>query len=506
VSIRTALTLFVTLLLETRSAAALAQLTEQYDARSTISDLPYITLSAQVLDSEPLGAAYILAVRKALGKPIFSRYLWMMLQRYMHMCLMRMHPSLDVFKQAFLAETVVYLDTTVLIEALLPSEEFHSACRSACDYMNALGIRAVVTTHTLDEFTRVLEDANRLQTTSVATGHRNPFVRNFESSRKILEGPWDTFYQTLVRDLKPLLRSLGIDVDEHDYSELTEEPGFAAVTEATATAAISLGWSKRPEIVRHDALLLFLIRKLRQEAVGSGRYWFLSDDFSVYLASRALGVSGEPPLSVTPDVWLQTLSLFPVRDKTITDEFSRDAARGVMGFLGSKWSEGLPEFSRAEVRDILQPALTGKGFTPVALLKRAEEKLLQEWLETSPQARDTNTWGSYASSLLDLDQETIAEQEGLIRDLRSKVSLLERYRRVVSIYLTAALAILSGVAIAFITTTAIPVVVQSRFPALVALFASLGLVVTSLWWSSSARLVLWRTTEKFLKRHRRRGR
>lgn len=427
---------FMAHFLSSRTVGGLAQIAEGRHDNAALY-VPYIRFAAATIRDQTLADAYCVAMVEGLQMQAFSLYFWKMLQKYIAIWVMRLHPDISTFKELFVDDSVVYLDTNVVVGLLLPSEPHNDVCVAACEYMNALEIDARVTKETLDELLRLLRRADEIVTSGrpLSKDHDNPFVKNHLSGRRAVEGTWEQFYMRLSTRMTALLNQLGIVVEEKDHSALFEDPDFPDFFERVKEARLRLdprGGPKPDPLARHDALHLLLVKRLREHgAAKQTKYWFLSYDLSLYLACSTLPPAGESPLCLMLDVWLQFLSLFPLRSREETEVFSSEVARFVMGYFAGSWADRMPELGKDDLRKLLKPRVEPGEFLPEQLLQRAETVVLRQWMENPQElllrqhlAAEYTTKEDMLRLTLDGQGQTIARLDAERRKLKGEVAPL----------------------------------------------------------------------------------
>jgi hypothetical protein len=391
--LRTAVDRFFALFLESRTVASLANLPDLPDLRGDIFYLQCIELSARTIRSQELRQRYSKALSDAVQEDVFRDYLWDTLRRYVSMCVMRVQPSAGAFSEVFFDSSSILLDTNVIISLMLSSETQHRVATSVCDYMHVVGFDVRVTAETLHEFYQVFDVANRLPDRDRAdTKHENPFIRDYaRKEAQQLACSWDDYCLQVRTRLDPELTRFGIVRDDTPLDSLLADAEFANAQQAIGEAVTRLKRRKGPDALRHDALLISYVLKIRTEQSHDrrARTILLTADLTLYLACKLLGRTVEtktPSPAVMVDVWLQTLALFPLRGPEVSRNLLRDAARAVSEFLTSEYTQVLPPFTRPELAKLLKPLLASGQYPPHYLLERAEEKILVDWL-ADPQNR-----------------------------------------------------------------------------------------------------------------------
>lgn len=416
---------FITRFSESRTTASLAQI--RSDPKSVLPHalLAYVVRSTcefRAKDQQNLADAYLSAVEECVGQDHFVGFLWCMIQLYITVELLRLNPSGTSIKQRLFDACRVLLDTNILHDLLLPTREGHSVVSTLMKQMIGLSITPVVTDETLREWETRVQRAIHIREgdTQSQIARSNAFIVDHASEVMTNKIGWDEYIANLTSSkLKIRLQQLGIELIAPDWSALqhNNQEEYQLLHTAIDTAWESLWKGKKsPEQVTHDARhLLFVEAERSSSREIKSKCWFLSRDISVNVVSQSLKSRGaQPPLSVLPDVWLQTLSVFPCKvgcEATGTAEVMTE-------FLSSNWYYAFDVLS-PELLDSLELASSDVCLDEEDPLKLVADAVVDMRINY-PQAADLNSDLSAREKVL--DQIIYDVQNAVVSSLHSQNS------------------------------------------------------------------------------------
>ena len=157
---------FITQFTESRTTASLAQI--QSDPGSVLpselfSHVVHSTTEFRKREQRDLANAYVSAVEETLRDDHFAKFLWSMIQLYFIIELLRLNPAGASLKQHLFGQCTVILDTNILHDLLLPSQEGHSLISTLIQHMVGLSIIPVVTDETLREWEKRVQRAIQIR-------------------------------------------------------------------------------------------------------------------------------------------------------------------------------------------------------------------------------------------------------------------------------------------------------------------------------------------------------
>jgi hypothetical protein len=240
----------------------------------------------------------------------------------------------------FLAEETfrggrLYLDSSVVICALLSESRHHGVFHELRKICQALDTQLCVSRLTVDEVRAVAAEQERIApeiydrvSPSLATRIKSDFFNTYtamkESNPEIefasLFGPFNRLTETL--------QSLGIEVvDDSALVDLEEREDLTKIKESVQAASLEL--RKRPKFanaLRHDAVMF---RFLRMEKTAHPKVWLVTKDVSLPRAWTLIEPNGLNVSCFLLDGLLQSISPFMLRDEasdSFVETFSQSVA------------------------------------------------------------------------------------------------------------------------------------------------------------------------------------
>jgi hypothetical protein len=330
--------------------------------------------SVAALPSELQDAAR-LAFEEALQTPTPEQgdYLYSIGQVFYVVELLHLDPELQALELARFEETRLFLDTNLLIAALLDEIREHDPVIALLRLCRSLRFHLCYSQRTVEEFESLIDAADEEyrrhppfsheMAAELAPAVASPFLRSYFLSWPKHKWSWGQF-RTYVAAWRGQLEKEGILLDDtcpHQMSGRRYEHLKLRLGRATSLGRDGYRPPKRPRAAEHDAYMLSAIEQLitsdEAEAHPFGhRYWFLTNDRRLAECARATASSEAGSVCMLSEEWLQYISPF------LSADVSREQAADVFArLLGSRFFVSLG--TGIDLED-LQPFTTPnvKGF------------------------------------------------------------------------------------------------------------------------------------------------
>jgi hypothetical protein len=284
------------------------------------------------------------ALREAIAHPseVVKEYLYAAGQGYYMVGLLNLDPELQAVQRVRFEQTTVYLDTNLLVAALLPE---HSSCEAALSLIGLCveaGLQVRYSETTASEVERLLEAADNdyaahppldpARATLLAPLVDNPFLQAWLGSWGEARLAWPQF-RTRLSAWKGVLEHLGVSLDsgpdEIDVPRARTDAFRQALREAD---------SKRPEnrrrrasALKHDARMLGAIEMLLRQDDSAphpfgGPFWFVTLDRGVVDAARQMLKAGCRHNCMLAEEWVHYIAPFvspDISDSDPSDVFAK---------------------------------------------------------------------------------------------------------------------------------------------------------------------------------------
>jgi len=309
-----------------------------------------LELAIATLPSELQDAARR-AFEEALQSPTPEQgdYLYSIGQVYYVVELLHLDPELQALERARFEETWLFLDTNLLIAALLPEIREHDVVLALLRLCRQLGFHLCYSERTVGEFDSLIDAADEEYrhhppfshelAVQLAPAVASPFLRSYFLSWPEKKWSWVQF-RTHVAAWRGQLETHGIVLDDacprrmsgKRYDHLKRRLGSGASTGGKDNRPV-----KKPRAVEHDAHMLSaveqLIAKDDADAHPFGhRYWFLTNDRRLAECARASTSSEIGSVCMLTEEWLQYISPF------LSADVSRDQAADLFArLLGNRF-------------------------------------------------------------------------------------------------------------------------------------------------------------------------
>jgi hypothetical protein len=243
---------------------------------------------------------------------------------------------LGIEGQDFLSEEIfsngtLYLDSSVVIPALLTASRHHHVFNELCKVCKRLRITMLVTRPTVDEVRGVAADQEKMAEKlyayvyervpeSITAKARGAFFEAYASVRKSgvvpslpnLFGPFQRLADTLRTNL-------GIEVvDDEGFEKALESPDFERIKQVLQECSRRVRKREKfANALAHDAKVFLYLRSECRSP--ESKIWFLTRDASLPVAWRKLQSDGPEMRCFMLDGLLQSISPFVVADEEVKD-------------------------------------------------------------------------------------------------------------------------------------------------------------------------------------------
>ena len=265
-------------------------------------------------------------------------YLFSLAQSYFIINVLHLDPECNSCTKESLQQKKVFIDTNVILHALVGSKKRNKAADSALRLTSELGISIVFSKRTKQEYDNLMQNAEQ----SLGREPRVPKKR-FEKVRNDLEDgvlkdylikkqkqPTLTFagYMDRLEEVEAILKNrYSIAYDGNDYEDIHNNLDMPTLKEIVTEEGTKFYLYKSDDVAEHDVFHILLIQELRRQEKGDflgPKYWFLTHDRSLQSVERRFGKFEVFPSSVFLDNWIQLISpmLAPEQTKTAKDTYA----------------------------------------------------------------------------------------------------------------------------------------------------------------------------------------
>ena len=210
---------------------------------------------------------------------------------------------------------VFYLDTNVLLPAIVLNDANARMFEEMAGVAKTLGISLRVTRATINETRRVAANRRMLLNTIVAVVPKDlaertndPFLVAFlDALERDPELTPDVFMEPFDR-LSDVLAGIGVEIDDRIEDEMIGDADVTYETQIVQEEARTRGWGKSDDTLRHD---LAHFKLVEAERVTHDRTWFMTRDRTLAQAAGRLAKDEEhPPFSFGLIAFLHSISPF----------------------------------------------------------------------------------------------------------------------------------------------------------------------------------------------------
>jgi hypothetical protein len=281
--------------------------------------------------------------------PDESEYLFSIGQVFYIVELLQLDPELQALQLARFGETTLFLDTNLLLAALLEEHDRHGPVRALLRLCRSLKFELRYTERTTEEVDLLIdladEDYQRnpplddQAAAELADIVESPFVQAYLRSRKKTKWSWAQ-YKLRISGWRQILQKQGIALETQvprpaNAARLTHLQNVLAAPRDSANG--SPRRAKKPRAAEHDAHVLTVIEKLVQKDDAKAhpfghRYWLLTLDRHLADCARKNARSDVGAVCMLAEEWVQYISPF------LGPDVSTDAAADVFArLLGSRF-------------------------------------------------------------------------------------------------------------------------------------------------------------------------
>jgi hypothetical protein len=307
-------------------------------------------------------------------EPEQGEYLYSIGQVYYVVELLHLDPALQALQRERFEATRLYLDTNLLIAALLQEHDRHGVVIALLRLCNGLGFELRYSERTSEELEGLIGMADEEyrdhppfsheMASELALAVDSPFLRAYFISWPSTKWSWQQ-YRARISGWRDVLKAEGIVVDDSipttmsgsRYDHLRYKLGIVVADRNGRRVP------KRRRAVEHDAHMLAAIETLAQrddkEAHPFGhRYWFLTLDRRLADCARQAARSDVGGVCMLAEEWVQYISPFlgpDVSHEEAADVFVRLLASRFFVSLGAGLNlEDLQPFTAPNVKDFFE--------------------------------------------------------------------------------------------------------------------------------------------------------
>lgn len=285
-----------------------------------------------------------------------SNYLYSLAQSYFIIHVLHLDPECESCTKSSLQCKKIYIDTNVIVYALVGEKKVAKAVDAALKLTNDLNINIMFSKRPAQEFGYLVSDAIRkLGKNPIVPDNRfdkfrnelkDGFLKDFLQKKK--ENPNLTFnrYADRLEEIESILKNRYSAIyDNNAYDEILKDSDLSQLKQIVVDEGVRFGLFKGDSVAEHDAFHIILIQELRKKEVGDilgPNYWFLTHDRSLFFVEKQFGKYEKFPSSIYIDNWVQLISplLAPEQTKNARDVYS--------SLFGSR----LPMLTRAIDEDV----------------------------------------------------------------------------------------------------------------------------------------------------------
>lgn len=288
-----------------------------------------------------------------LSETQFDRLKFNLGQSYYIAEILGMKSDIDLLSKSVFAGAELWLDTNVVIIALLPGSRHHRTFHRFRELCSKLGISMNVSRRTASEIVGVIEREKRLIAElyddipeEYFDGHKSSdqFLESYrllkQESKGIItcDDLFQRFYQ-IEDELKKYQIDL-IDVDPSRIEKCSNDPAVQRVLQEQSLRIRRV--KKGNEALEHDSFHYCLVKDRRKYGK---KVWFLSLDTSLPTVSGALSSKEPLSFSILLDTFLQSISPF-ITSSESEDDFARTFSEMIA-------SQVLPQNQLFDLRDFM---------------------------------------------------------------------------------------------------------------------------------------------------------
>ncbi|MGD0071584.1 MAG: type II toxin-antitoxin system VapC family toxin [Candidatus Bathyarchaeia archaeon] len=237
-------------------------------------------------------------------------------------------PDCSCIEKAEFSRIKFLLDTNVLVNLLCTHDpRRHKIALDFVEICKNLGTKLYVTDLTLSEYNHLLENSNSIFESinipsSLLSDYPDPFISSYAEDVQL--NPTETWegYCSRMKKLGGNIEgTYGIKRYKYDWSAVFQKDYFEETKKAVAQSAEQFrGEPKHPEVARHDAAHLILVRELRdteKATIFGPNLWFATLDHTLTMAEGVLDkyYPDNPLSTMYCDIWIQMVAPFLTSSK-----------------------------------------------------------------------------------------------------------------------------------------------------------------------------------------------
>jgi hypothetical protein len=304
------------------------------------------------------------------------------------------NPSTESIKKEFFSDTVLLVDTNVLISILCPSSRTHSITSELFSETRKLGGKVLISNWTEVEFRNAIDNAKYLfdlikKGKIGPWGIDNEIINEYYASSK--KGDWFDLVSEIQKNFTELIKSKNVEIE---VLPTPDESKLQKIKNLLNEEYTKREVDKKPDLIDHDARILMYIQESRADSDNTiGTYWFLTRDERLRKIEAAnltkLGFTSKATISC--DLWFEILIPFidtELNDEEVSKSFSKligvtllpvpdDIVDSYVKHLSIQFdlpTEDITEIKKQieniHLRNILEAALAERDYYGVAMLLR----------------------------------------------------------------------------------------------------------------------------------------
>jgi len=267
-----------------------------------------------------------------------SDYLFSLAQSYFIINVLHLDPECSSCTKESLQQKKVFLDTNVILHALIGSKSRNKAADSALRLTSELGIGIVFSKRTKQEFDNLIQDAKqglgkepripKGRFKKVCNALEDGILKDYLLKKQKQSTLTFTGYIDRLEEVEAILKNrYSATYDSKDYEDVDNNPDLPKLKDIVTEEGTKFNLYKSDVVAEHDAFHILLIQELRKNDKGDilgPKYWFLTHDRSLYFVERSFGKFEVFTSSIFLDNWVQLISplLAPEQTKAAKDTYA----------------------------------------------------------------------------------------------------------------------------------------------------------------------------------------
>jgi len=266
-----------------------------------------------------------------------SDYIFSLAQSYFIINVLHLDPECSLCTKESLRQKKVFIDTNVILHALIGVRSRNKAADYALKLTSELGINIIFSKRTKQEFDNLIQDAKqnlgknpsipKTRFKKVCSDLEDGFLKDYLLKKQKQPTLTFTSYTERLDELATILKNrYSVTYDDNDYADIVNSPDLPRLKQIVAEEGAKFFLNKSGAVAEHDAYHILLIQELRKEDSGDilgPKYWFLTHDRSLFHVERSFG-KYEAFSSIFLDSWVQLISplLAPEQTKIAKDAYT----------------------------------------------------------------------------------------------------------------------------------------------------------------------------------------